>query len=251
MTDREAIRHAVAKKLDTAEDRGLPMPHTREGRVSLEEWEEHWQRYNHELRITTYYARRFHLPPTLVVDKVWKELGPHLGPLKVEQWTMTPLWTPDAEDVTRLEHVGRTALVVVLDACVGASRLRELVTFTKIFEIVASRFSDHYFQAKTPGADPIRHVADMTIEMVKNCRRDLLVRGLEVDTLWKIVKQWSLSGENPLFGLEEHYQIGTEVHLKEAEALERFDEILKEHAGPSTRSNESGGRNRDVVSRAM
>ncbi|WP_213538872.1 hypothetical protein [Nitrosospira sp. NRS527] len=82
-------------------------------------------------------------------------------------------------------------MVVVMDVFVYAGRRHAPITYNEIFDLVCERFSDHF------RASVARAAKDMSPETCANCRRDLVIQGIDVNDLWKLAVQRKVA--NPLF----------------------------------------------------
>ena len=153
------------------------MPHTSKSKkVSLEEKEEYRLRLEKYTAVNATYERQFGRPVRDTAKTVWTLLTPYLP-----------------QNLPELSEEVRRAFVILLDVCVGLKNRN--ISYNAAFDALGRKYSDHY-RKSAAGV-----VCDMREETAANCRRDLLLNGVDFNRLWRLlVGQWSSEqGRNPLF----------------------------------------------------
>jgi hypothetical protein len=160
-------------------------------------------------------------------------------------WLPVPL-----EDIHADRLTAQQLLVVALDSAVVAGRygkrrvrtervpslrrVRQHLTRTKFFDVLARRWSPTHRQAREDGrAFSVFQQRESTI---MGCRRDLLLEGITIQTLWEIV-----TGDNPLFRVRraKRWEDGFNVTLKPGAILRGFERLVQQDTvyGPSRVQN--------------
>src|SRR5262249_53893920 len=126
---------------------------------------------------------------------VWALLAREL-PIQID--SLMPKRRSPEEDETSV-IVAQQSLAVALDSALDVGDRGTMLTFNRLFDALAKRWSVHFRHAARDGA---RTAYDMREDTIKASWRDLLSAGVRIDTLWKVVTgPWSrkTTGRNPLF----------------------------------------------------
>jgi hypothetical protein len=216
---READARTVAEKLARLpeDERGLPMP-LDEGttaKLSRQEWIEYRERRAWHLQRFPEYDAGWARPSVETAEAVWRLLETTHG--REPESLIPDYGWPASEERCELVITAKQALVVVLDCAVqagwqegklkfddtGHQKRRSIrLTFNKVFDALAMRWSDHYRLAATQRR--VSRVCDMLESTAWASWRDLLRNGVRLGELWDlVVGEWSSSegGRNPLFRL--------------------------------------------------
>lgn len=127
-------------------------------------------------------------------------------------------------------QIAKQSLVVALDAAIMAGERGAMLTKNVLFDALAARWSRRHRWAQRRGA---RGAYDMRKQSVDRARRQLLLAGVRLGTLWKIIAagSWSLSGLNPLFSVShvqgEGHALGYRVDVITSDALQHFEAALE------------------------
>ena len=203
-------------------ENALPMPHPNSedftgGPVSARERAEYVQRkqlYSAELikrQPPQKYEERFNRPTNETIEKIWKRLECYL-PKDIESGeTGIPIKyiSTKAGELERDEliKVSKQALIITLDMFVAAGEDGNLPTYNDVFDTLCRGYSDRYhdddFLAKS--------ARDMSKWSAYQCRRDMLINGVDVNIIWKFIEAWSKGKlrpqENPLFTLSDRISL--------------------------------------------
>jgi hypothetical protein len=158
------------------------------------------------------------VPEASTVDAIWKLLQPARPGLNVTVLcSSVARRLPDVEREAA-ETTVKQALVVALDAAVRAGRDRDLFYFNSVFEALAQRWSLTY-----RNACPARRSHDMLEGTLKAAQRDLVVRGIDRDALWRVVR-------DGIPGLYSTRLVGGRGHIRgRSVSLKRRDTLWSEY----------------------
>jgi hypothetical protein len=147
------------------------------------------------------------------VDELWRILG-----------------ADEFAQMAALESPNRSAAVVVIDQIIDAADRGSLVTFNRLFDAVARKWSDHF------RAHRARSAYDMTPTTLTFVWRDFHHEGIRFDKVYQAVCAWSESAEpeaNPLFRLhtaKNGTQTLKRATTKDAELCGRVRTVLASRA---------------------
>ena len=189
--------------------KALPMPHQhqpagkKQGAVSVLDRAEYSQRKLLHLKEKgSRYEQRFNRPTDETVNKIWDRIKSHL-PKDIES-SKTGISMPIRKDAGEEERndlikAAKQAFVITLDTFVLAGDNNKHVTYNEVFDSLCRAYSDHYHDDKFLA----KSARDMSGASSYQCRRDMLVNGVDVNKLWKFVRGWSKNDcdlhHNPLF----------------------------------------------------
>jgi hypothetical protein len=116
----------------------------------------------------------------------------------MEEWQPVPLEALMPKVRTRLSGeaydqaalVGQQSLVVALDCAIAAGDHVKMLTFNRLLDSLATRWSISFRRARRKGARTVYDVREATAKAIW---RELLVAGVRIDTLWKILAGRGLS----------------------------------------------------------
>lgn len=230
--DRNRIQEEVKQRIRSVANGSklIPMPHkagTVSRRIAIAEWEEFHERRRLYKQVHSTYEEEFGRPSAPTIKKISTMLAPYLKPIheELDRLPVTTGWMTEDEK-RQCAQAARVAFIIVLDTFVSAGLARGTVTFNNVFDALGRKFSDHYRFSIANSA------RDMTKEAVQNCRRDLLLSGIEVNDLWDLVVQhWHKAGTNPLFDVNKpnhtgYGQLRLQISRKESSLLDSFQDLL-------------------------
>jgi hypothetical protein len=173
----------------------LPMPVQRDGgMLPLDEWHEYRVRRRKHLSLnpqydTTWWRR----PPETVASQVWALLATHGLTFAEFAPTIATRLSPDER--RELEATLQQAMTIAVEAFVTAGRDGYLLTVNRLFDGLASGWSDHYRAVKQAGL--AARARDMKPDTIKAARRDFLRNGIDALAIWQtLTREWP---DNPLF----------------------------------------------------
>jgi predicted metal-dependent hydrolase len=221
MIDR--IGKAVACELDklpTSEDY-LPMPQFHSKKISCYEWQ-HWiQRLERQRHKDPNYENGLDRIAKVTVQTGWSLLG---APEVLEPKSRPPTYKfMDETAVAERIANARTGLFmgIALFVCFGLKNKR--VTFTDLVDVLAGAFSPCYLSRPSI----VSSIRELSLESVRNCRRDLHLRGVLADRIWDAISTWE---KNPLFRLEKdelgHDTVITPRLLQKSSCLGDFQTLI-------------------------
>lgn len=234
------IAENISKKLDGHCGPFLPWAQEVNGqrRVAADEWEEYCQRQRRHEQGNPGYVNGFGRPTPASADAAWTLLEPFLS-TDATLDSLLPGYTQEewfsVEEKDRLRATTKQAFLIVLQSFMEAGENHRIVTRNTMFDVLAARFSDNF------RSTPVDTVWDMTEETVKRCRRDLLLNGIKIKSLWELVvdKGSYKRGRNPLFLLKRLERGGRQVFPRDnSSTLKAFQAII--HRDPHCGKLEHG-----------
>lgn len=216
--NRKVIDSNISKRLSHLQkDKLLPMEHKVDyntkviKKITCEEWAEYSIRSKLYRSYNKDYDSQFNRPSLEKAEAIWNLLS--LNSLIKFKNFLTKLygWLNEEEE-KELMISRKQGVSIVLDILIAAGQSQRTISCNRIFEALCSGFSDHYILSNA------KLVRDMSRKTVFNCRRDLLLNGINIKNLWDLVGKWSKETES--FKL-------TEQSLKNLKGESVSDEILK------------------------
>ena len=222
-------RHRQAERAASNSEGGLPMPAPageEATKVSVTERYEYLER------------RRRHLELNPDYDAGWERPSPETTAAVCE---LLHEYLPSLDAIHPDPLIAQQLVVIALDVAVSAGRygkaqrrqrsadgvallrsIRRTVTRTRLFDMIARRYSDHYRLARETGrAFSVSQMRRSTVEAV---RRDLLRQSIALPTLWNLlaVAKW------PLFTLHRsEKRDGFNAMLNDGPLLAEFERLVR------------------------
>jgi hypothetical protein len=182
-----AAAHAKLDALPLTEQ-GLPMPYDDGKKLALAEWIEYRERGARHREARPAYDDGWRRPSPHTANAVWDQVLLPTLDRSAEDLVYLPSrlkWNElSADDQRALLVTTKQALVVVLDCFVIAGQQRRTVTFNRVFDALAERWSDWFRPAQETG--PALRVRDMDPVSAYGSRRDLLLNGINLGTLYPL-----------------------------------------------------------------
>lgn len=169
----------------------LPMAHHIAGEdekaaITESEWKEWVERHHIHLKGDSEYERGFNQPTNHRVRTILKWLKVANFPVehfqKIQRKNHRTFMTKD--QINRRNFNSDFALLLGIESFALAAIQCRIITFTEVFDSIVQRTSDN-FLAKSAVVSSVR---ELTVQSILNCRRDLILCGIDVGKIWKYIK---------------------------------------------------------------